>query len=118
MTRSEMFDIPMPTTKEMTMQRPPDIEAAALPATLTVPQAAQVLGIGRTLAYELVPTGAWPTPIVRAGRLIKIPTAPLFGAAGNGLLPGADVAPDRDNRRRLGHPFVDCAITRHAITST
>jgi hypothetical protein len=35
-----------------------------------------VLGVGRTLAYELVGTDAWPTPIVRAGKLIKIPTAP------------------------------------------
>ena len=92
MTRSEAFDIPMPTTKEITMQRPPDIEAAALPSTLTVPQAAQVLGIGRTLAYELVRTGAWPTPIVRAGKLIKIPTAPLLELLATGRLPGAEVA--------------------------
>jgi excisionase family DNA binding protein len=92
MTRSETFDIPMPTTQEITMQRPPDIEATALPPTLTVPQAAQVLGIGRTLAYELVRTGAWPTPIVRAGRLIKIPTAPLLELLATGRLPGADVA--------------------------
>ena len=49
-----------------------------VPAILTVPQAARLLGIGRTLAYELVRTGAWPTPVVRAGRLIKIPSAPLL----------------------------------------
>lgn len=114
MTRSETFDIPVPTTKEITMQRPPDIEAAALPSTLTVPQAAQVLGIGRTLAYELVRADAWPTPIVRAGRLIKIPTAPLLKLLATGRLPGAEV----DDERRLGHAFVDYAITRRAITST
>lgn len=92
MTRSETFDIPMPTTKEITMQRPPDIEPAALPPMLTVPQAAQVLGIGRTLAYELVRTDAWPTPIVRAGKLIKIPTVPLLELLATGRLPSADVA--------------------------
>ena len=92
MTRSETFEIPMPTTKEITMQRPPAAEHAALPPMLTVPQAAQVLGIGRTLAYELVRTDAWPTPIVRAGRLIKIPTAPLLELLATGRLPGADVA--------------------------
>lgn len=74
------------------MQRPLDIEAAALPATLTVPQAAQVLGIGRTLAYELVRTGAWPTPVVSARRLIKIPTAPRLELLATGRLPSADVA--------------------------
>jgi excisionase family DNA binding protein len=92
MTRSETFDIPMPTTEKITMHRSPAIELAALPRTLTVPQAAQVLGIGRTLAYELVRTGAWPTPIVRAGKLIKIPTAPLMELLATGRLPGADVA--------------------------
>ena len=48
----------------------------SIPAMLTVPQAARLLGIGRTLAYELIRTDAWPTPIIRAGRLIKIPSAP------------------------------------------
>jgi excisionase family DNA binding protein len=49
-----------------------------LPALLTVPEAAKVLGIGRTLAYELVRTGCWPTPVIRAGKLIKIPAGPLL----------------------------------------
>ncbi|MFN8127167.1 MAG: hypothetical protein U0R28_00050 [Candidatus Nanopelagicales bacterium] len=48
-----------------------------LPALLDVPTAATVLRIGRSLAYELVRTGQWPTPVLRIGRLIKIPTAPL-----------------------------------------
>lgn len=50
------------------------------------------LGVGRTLAYELVRNDAWPTPVVRAGKLIKIPTAPLLELLATGLLPGADVA--------------------------
>ncbi len=48
-----------------------------LPAVLEVPQAARMLGIGRTLAYQLVRTGQWPTPVIRIGRLIKVPTQPL-----------------------------------------
>jgi excisionase family DNA binding protein len=61
----------------------------SIPAILTVPQAAELLGIGRTLAYELVRTDAWPTPIIRAGRLIKIPSAPLLQLLATGRLPSA-----------------------------
>ena len=92
MTRSDRPNVSMPTTKKVAMQVPSTVEPAALPPMLTVPQAARVLGIGRTLAYELVRTGAWPTPVVRAGRLIKIPTAPLLELLATGRLPGADVA--------------------------
>jgi hypothetical protein len=53
-------------------------ERAVLPAVLDVPQAARLLGIGRTLAYELVRTDQWPTPVLRVGRLIKIPSRPLI----------------------------------------
>jgi excisionase family DNA binding protein len=47
------------------------------PVLLTVIEAAGVLGIGRTTAYGLIREGAWPTPIVRLGKLIKIPASPL-----------------------------------------
>ena len=53
-------------------------ELLALPPVLDVPTAGRVLGIGRSLAYELVRTGAWPTSVLRVGKLIKIPTAPLL----------------------------------------
>ncbi len=53
-------------------------ELLALPPILDVPTAAQVLGIGRSLAYELVRTDQWPTTVIRVGKLIKIPTAPLI----------------------------------------
>ena len=53
-------------------------ELHALPPVLNVPTAAKVLGIGRSLGYELVRTGRWPTPVVRVGKLIKIPSAPLL----------------------------------------
>ncbi len=53
-------------------------QRAALPAVLDVPQAARLLGIGRTLAYELIRTNQWPTPVIRMGRLIKIPSGPII----------------------------------------
>ena len=53
-------------------------ELAGLPALLDVPDAARVLGIGRSLAYELVRRGEWPTEVLRIGKLIKIPSAPLL----------------------------------------
>lgn len=54
-----------------------NVQRLALPAVLDVPQAAHLLGIGRTLAYELVRTNQWPTPVIRMGRLIKIPSGPI-----------------------------------------
>ena len=53
-------------------------ELDALPPVLDVPTAAKVLGIGRSLAYDLVRRGDWPTPVLHVGKLIKIPSAPLL----------------------------------------
>jgi len=53
-------------------------ELDALPTVLDVPTAAKVLGIGRSLAYDLVRRGDWPTPVLRIGKLIKIPREPLI----------------------------------------
>jgi excisionase family DNA binding protein len=52
--------------------------AAPLPAVLDLAQAAALLGVGRTTAYKLVHDQLWPTPVLRLGRLIKIPTQPLL----------------------------------------
>ena len=52
-------------------------ELSALPPLVDVPTAARALGIGRGLAYDLVRSGSWPTPILRMGKLIRIPTASL-----------------------------------------
>jgi hypothetical protein len=53
-------------------------ELDALPPVLDVPTAAKVLGIGRCLADDLVRRGDWPTPVLRVGKLIKIPREPLI----------------------------------------
>jgi predicted DNA-binding transcriptional regulator AlpA len=66
-------------TAQQTMSRE---DLLALPAVVDVATAAGALGIGRTCAYELVRTGTWPTPVLRVGRLIRIPTAPLLDLVG------------------------------------
>jgi excisionase family DNA binding protein len=63
------------------------------PLTLTVEQAAKVLGISRSTAYELVHTGDIPS--LRLGRRIVIPTARLADKLGldlchEGLRDGGD----------------------------
>jgi len=68
-----------------------DEELRRLPALLTVPEAGQVLGIGRTVAYQLVRRGEWPTPIIRVGAQIRIPRAPLLDLVG--VSTAAPVAP-------------------------
>jgi hypothetical protein len=50
----------------------------ALGAATSLPTAAEILGIGRTLAYELVATGRFPTPVIRAGTRVIVPVAPLL----------------------------------------
>lgn len=68
-------------------------ELAGLPALLDVPEAARVLGIGRSLAYEMVRRGEWPTAVLRVGRLIKIPSGPLVRLVENGAEASTTSAP-------------------------
>jgi predicted DNA-binding transcriptional regulator AlpA len=53
-----------------------------MPAAIDLTTAAEVLGIGRSAAYELVRCGQWPTPVLRLGKLIRIPTRPLLELLG------------------------------------
>jgi len=53
-----------------------------LPPVVDVLTAAAILGIGRTAAYELIRIGQWPTPILRLGKLIRVPCAPLLDLVG------------------------------------
>lgn len=57
-------------------------QARNLPPVVDVPTAAAILGIGRTAAYELIRIGQWPTPILRVGKLIRVPSAPLLVLVG------------------------------------
>ena len=51
-------------------------ELSTLPATLTVPQAGQILGIGRDAAYAAASRGELPT--LRLGRRLVVPTGRLM----------------------------------------
>lgn len=66
------------TTPALTIE-----ELRALPPVIDLPTAARVLGIGRTVAYRLVRTGEWPTPVLRLGGTIRVPTAPLLALLGH-----------------------------------
>jgi excisionase family DNA binding protein len=57
-------------------------EVRHLPAALTVIQAARVLRIGRSSAYQAVQAGTWPTRVVRVGRSIRIPAAEVLALLG------------------------------------
>lgn len=70
-----------------------------LPDFLTVAEAAKVLRLGRTAAYELAARyeatgGAEGLPVVRLGRQFRVPRALLEDLAGGPLsLPPAEPAP-------------------------
>lgn len=59
----------------------------ALPASLTVSQAAVLLGVGRSTAYQAILEGRWPTRVVRVGGAMRIPkmdVLSLLGLANDG----------------------------------
>jgi excisionase family DNA binding protein len=62
-------------------------ELRLLPPALTVEQAARLLRIGRSKAYQAVQSGEWPTRVLRVGRCIRIPTAEVLRLLG---LPSED----------------------------
>jgi hypothetical protein len=70
----------MTSTTAATSDQPADLRA--LPPTVDLVTAAKMLGIGRTLAYEMVREGTWPTAIIRARRKIRVPTAPVLALLG------------------------------------
>ncbi|MDP8970084.1 MAG: helix-turn-helix domain-containing protein [Actinomycetota bacterium] len=51
-----------------------------LPATLSIPQAAEILGVGRDLAYQAARRGRLPT--VRVGRRLLVRTDQLLELLG------------------------------------
>ena len=64
-----------------------------LPPTIDVSTAADLLGVGRNTAYELVRRGEFPTPVLKLGRKIRVLTAPLAALLGLSVRqsePGSD----------------------------
>jgi predicted DNA-binding transcriptional regulator AlpA len=75
-------------------------QAAKLPASLSLIEAAALLGIGRTHAYNLEAAGQFPVPVLHLGRVIRVPTAPLLELLG---LP----TPAREPGEAEPHPGAD-----------
>jgi excisionase family DNA binding protein len=46
--------------------------------TCSVPEAAQLLGVSRAEAYASIRRGDFPVQVIRVGRSIRVPTAPLM----------------------------------------
>ena len=68
------------------MANEPSIAADAVPQFLTVEEAAAVLRIGRTSAYELArrwlaTSGREGLPVIRLGRTLRVPQAAIEGLA-------------------------------------
>ena len=49
----------------------------AIRPCLTADEAFAELGIDRTTGYRAIKEGTFPVPVIRVGRLIRVPTAPL-----------------------------------------
>lgn len=70
----------------------------ALGVRTTVPVAGEILaGLSATQAYELAKRGSFPVPVVKVGRRLVVPTAPILRlleldteAAGHPPSPAAD----------------------------
>ncbi len=60
----------------------PPAEVLALPAVVDVPTAARALGIGTTLAYGLAKSDQLGVPVLRLGRLYRVPRAGLLEVLG------------------------------------
>lgn len=56
----------------------PREELLALPAVIDLVTAGRALGLGRTLAHSLARCGEFPVPVLRAGRVYRVPTARLL----------------------------------------
>ena len=84
-----------------------------LPAVLTVTQAAGLLGIGRSHAYEAVQTGEWPTRVIRIGRCIRIPAAEVLRLLGADPEAGGMQAWNLSVCRRRGLAFTDAIVDEH-----
>lgn len=52
-------------------------EVAALPVTVDLLTAGQVLGLGRSGSYEMAHTGQFPVPVLKLGSRYRVVTAHL-----------------------------------------
>lgn len=50
--------------------------------TVTVPEAAELLGVSSWAAYEAIKAGEFPLPTIRVGRRIVVPAGPARAVLG------------------------------------
>lgn len=63
----------------MGTDRSPSIaELARAGATVDIVKAGRALGIGRSLAYDLLRRGEFPVRVLRLGSRVRVPTADLI----------------------------------------
>ncbi|QXB18944.1 Helix-turn-helix domain-containing protein [Corynebacterium coyleae] len=60
---------------------------SSTPPTITIAAAANLLGIGRSSAYEAARTGNFPTPVLKINGRYVVPTRPLLDILGLDELP-------------------------------
>lgn len=69
------------------------MDGAGARATYTVPEAADVLGISRSYAYELARCGEFPVPVIRLGRALRVSRRALHA-----YIDGASPTDEGDDR--------------------
>jgi predicted site-specific integrase-resolvase len=60
---------------------------------ISADEAFAVLGIDRTTGYRAIRDGTFPLPVIRVGRVFRIPTVPLVR-----MLTGDDAPPNAERR--------------------
>lgn len=58
------------------------VEVLSLPASIQLETACSALGISQATGYRLVKANAFPCPVVKAGRAIRIPKTGLLQVLG------------------------------------
>lgn len=57
------------------------------PATVSIPEAASLLGISRSSAYNAAQNGTFPSKVIKINGRYVVPTKPLLDAVGLDELP-------------------------------
>lgn len=77
-----LVTVDLPTMPELPASAPPHRPRDDAPLLLRIPEAARLLGIGRTTLYQLVARGE--VPVLRIGRSVRISRVAVERLAGAG----------------------------------
>ena len=66
----------------MTAFVPTPDEIRTWPATVDVPTAGRAFGVGRDESYRLAREGAFPVPVLRLGRYLRVTRSAVLAALG------------------------------------